>query len=43
MHCVLIAWARTRESVGISMPISTAMMPITTSSSTSVKPVTRRF
>jgi hypothetical protein len=37
-HCAVRAARRARFSAGSRIPISTAMIPITTSSSTSVKP-----
>src|SRR5215213_5416879 len=37
-HCVRLADSRALLSVGSRMPINTAMMPMTTRSSTSVKP-----
>ena len=37
-HIVVFACSRARPSVGSRMPISTAIIPITTKSSTSVKP-----
>src|SRR6187399_2945692 len=37
LHCTRFACRRTPESVGSRMLISTAMMPMTTSNSTSVK------
>src|SRR5690349_17050360 len=41
LHLTLMDWRRTLASAGISMLISSAMIAITTSSSTRVKP--RRF
>lgn len=38
MQLTLAAWLRARRREGMRMPISAAMIPITTSSSTSVKP-----
>src|SRR4051794_264910 len=37
MHCVRLAWSRARCSAGMSIAMSSAMMPMTTSNSTSVK------
>src|SRR5205809_7877014 len=37
-HLTAFAWARARESAGSRMAINNAIMPITTSSSTSVNP-----
>jgi hypothetical protein len=39
MHLTWLACSRARLRAGIRMAISSAMMPITTSSSTSVKPL----